>query len=113
MSSVNRLFSQSDNPFVFNDIPFLPVAVAGKNHPLRLYYDGECQPAMRFWVPSAEAMGVSEYQHFMAELAAADIARWLIAGQQGRACFIDAAEQKFRSVQRILPCWYAVVRKPP
>ncbi|MBS0909988.1 exodeoxyribonuclease V subunit beta [Tatumella sp. JGM118] len=94
VSSVNRLFSQSDNPFVFNDIPFLPVAAAGKNNPLRLHYDGECQPAMRFWLPPTDAMGVSEYQHFMAQLAAADIARWLIAGQQGRACFIDAAQQK-------------------
>jgi exodeoxyribonuclease V beta subunit len=39
VESVNRLFSLSDNPFMFREIPFLPVKSA-ENQGLRFTVDG-------------------------------------------------------------------------
>ncbi|WP_029684438.1 exodeoxyribonuclease V subunit beta [Tatumella saanichensis] len=94
VNSVNRLFSGSQNPFIFQQIPFLPVASATKNQSLRLEFDGDTQPAMRFWIPHTEGIKVSDYQQLMARQAAADIARWLTAGQQGTAYFVDGQQRR-------------------
>lgn len=93
VAGVNRLFSGTENPFIFSDIPFQPVASTERNQPLSLQLDGEIQPALRFWLAPGEGMGVSEYQQIMAKQAANDIARWLTAGHQGKACFIDSKQQ--------------------
>ncbi len=89
VASVNRLFSGTENPFIFRDIPFLPVAFSARNQHLSLQLHGKKQPAMRFWLAPGEGMGAGEYQQIMAKQAANDIARWLTAGHQGDACFID------------------------
>ncbi|MBS0876964.1 MULTISPECIES: exodeoxyribonuclease V subunit beta [unclassified Tatumella] len=94
ITSVNRLFSATAQPFIFDEIPFQPVAASPKNHALSLRLDGVSQPAMRLWLAPGEGMGVSEYQQFMASQAANDIARWLIAGQQGTACFVDSQQRE-------------------
>lgn len=85
VESVNRLFSLSDNPFMFREIPFLPVKPAGKNHGLRFTVDNNAVPAMNIWLMPGEAVGSGDYQTYMAQLCAAQIRDWLSAGQQGRA----------------------------
>ncbi len=85
VDSVNRLFSQVDAPFLFSSIPFLPVSPAAPNQALKLIYQQQPQPALRFWLQPGEGVGVSDYQQFMAQQCAADISRWLVAGQQGQA----------------------------
>ncbi|WP_205952240.1 exodeoxyribonuclease V subunit beta [Pantoea stewartii] len=85
VNSVNRLFSQVDAPFLFSSIPFLPVSPAAPNQALTLVYHDQPQPALRFWLQPGEGVGVSDYQQFMAQQCAADISRWLVAGQQGKA----------------------------
>ncbi|TPD92805.1 exodeoxyribonuclease V subunit beta [Pantoea vagans] len=86
VESVNRLFSQIDSPFLFSAIPFQPVMPAAPNQSLKLIFDEQQQPALRFWLQPGEGVGNSDYQQFMAQQCAADISRWLVAGQQGRAC---------------------------
>lgn len=85
VGSVNRLFSQLDSPFMFSAIPFQPVKPAAPNQSLKLIFDKQQQPALRFWLQPGEGVGNSDYQQFMAQQCAADISRWLVAGQQGRA----------------------------
>ncbi|MRS14172.1 exodeoxyribonuclease V subunit beta [Enterobacteriaceae bacterium RIT691] len=85
VESVNQLFSTTDNPFMFRDIPFLPVKSAPKNQGLRFELKGENQPAMSFWLMPGNNVGSGEYQSFMAQLCAGQIRDWLSAGQRGEA----------------------------
>lgn len=85
VESVNRLFGLVDNPFMFRDIPFLPVKSAPKNASLRFEVDGENQPAMNLWLMPGEGVSAGDYQSFMAQQCAAQIRDWLTAGQQGTA----------------------------
>ena len=85
VESVNRLFGLVDNPFMFRDIPFLPVKSAPKNASLRFEVDGENQPAMNLWLMPGEGVSAGDYQNFMAQQCAAQIRDWLTAGQQGTA----------------------------
>lgn len=85
VGSVNRLFSLSDNPFMFHEIPFLPVKAAAKNKGLRFTVDAADVPAMNVWLMPGDTVGSGDYQTFMAQLCATHIRDWLSAGQQGRA----------------------------
>ncbi|MFP5596850.1 exodeoxyribonuclease V subunit beta [Kluyvera sp. 142486] len=85
VESVNRLFGLVDNPFMFRDIPFLPVKSAPKNASLRFEVDGENQPAMNLWLMPGEGISAGDYQNFMAQQCAAQIRDWLTGGQQGSA----------------------------
>ncbi|HBR0880518.1 TPA: exodeoxyribonuclease V subunit beta [Klebsiella pneumoniae] len=85
VGSVNRLFSLSDNPFMFHEIPFLPVKAAAKNKGLRFTVDAADVPAMNVWLMPGDTVGSGDYQTFMAQLCATQIRDWLNAGQQGRA----------------------------
>ena len=85
VSSVNRLFSLSDNPFMFREIPFLPVKAAAKNQGLRFTVDAADVPAMNVWLMPGDTVGSGDYQTFMAQLCATQIRDWLSAGQRGRA----------------------------
>jgi len=85
VESVNRLFGLVDNPFMFRDIPFLPVKSAAKNASLRFEIDGDKQPAMNLWLMPGEGVSAGDYQNVMAEQCAAQIRDWLSAGQRGTA----------------------------
>ncbi|MBA2815540.1 exodeoxyribonuclease V subunit beta [Candidatus Pantoea persica] len=85
VQSVNRLFARMASPFLFSAIPFLLVSPAEPNQQLTLLKEGQPQPALSFWLQPGDGVGVSDYQQFMAQQCAADISRWLVAGQQGRA----------------------------
>lgn len=85
VGAVNRLFQSHPQPFMFRQIPFLPVAAAASNNGLALVIDGQRQPALRFWLQPGEGVGVSEYQLFMARQCAAAISDLLAAGRDGRA----------------------------
>ncbi len=97
VNSVNQLFSRLDTPFLFHEIPFMPVQSAPMNNTMHFALDGAVQPALRFWLQQGEAVGVSEYQLGMASQCAAEIRHWLQAGQQGRA-LIGKGEHR-RAVQ--------------
>ncbi|WP_300000400.1 exodeoxyribonuclease V subunit beta [uncultured Cedecea sp.] len=85
IAAVNRLFQQVESPFLFNQIPFLPVLSAKKNEKARFTLYGETQPALKFWLQPGEGTGVNDYQQAMAMQCARQIRDWLTAGQQGEA----------------------------
>ena len=85
VASVNQVFSQIDDAFMFRQIPFQPVQSAAKNQSLRFVFKGEKQPAMSMWLMDGEGVGVADYQSAMAGHSAAQIRDWLIAGQAGEA----------------------------
>lgn len=88
VNSVNRLFGQMDDAFMFREIPFQPVKSAEKNQSLRFEFRGEAQPAMTMWLMDGEGCGVGDYQSYMAQVCAAQIRDWLEAGQRGDALLI-------------------------
>ena len=85
VESVNQLFARPDSPFLFEAIPFLPVQFAPPNQTLSLSIDQQEQAALRLWLQPGDGCSVSDYQQAMARQCAADINRWLQAGQQQRA----------------------------
>ncbi|WON76013.1 exodeoxyribonuclease V subunit beta [Serratia sp. UGAL515B_01] len=93
VSSVNRLFTQVEKPFLFSQIPFVNVAAAPKNQGLVFELFNKPQPAMKFWLQQGEGVGVSDYQQLMARQCASQIRDWLSAGQAGKAWLV-AGEQR-------------------
>ncbi|TDN47471.1 DNA helicase/exodeoxyribonuclease V beta subunit [Buttiauxella sp. JUb87] len=94
ISSVNTLFQQLDNPFLFQQIPFLAVKAAAKNSGLRFTLKGKNQAAMSFWAQSGDGCGVSDYQQTMAMQCAQQIRDWLSAGQRGEALLWKGEESR-------------------
>ncbi|WP_336219709.1 exodeoxyribonuclease V subunit beta [Citrobacter amalonaticus] len=94
VNSVNRLFSQMDDAFMFREIPFQPVKYADKNQALRFTFHGENQPAMTLWLMEGESCGVGDYQSYMAQVCAAQIRDWLKAGQNGEATLIGGGKSR-------------------
>lgn len=94
VGSVNRLFAQVDNPFLFNQIPFIDVAAAPKNQGLAFEWQNKVQPAMQFWLQQGEGVGVSDYQQLMARLCAAQIRDWLSGGQAGEAWLVSGDKRR-------------------
>ncbi|NDO81571.1 exodeoxyribonuclease V subunit beta [Citrobacter sp. NCU1] len=84
VNSVNTLFGQMDDAFMFREIPFTPVKSADKNQALQFVLNGETQPAIRMWLMDGESCGIGDYQTTMAQVCAAQIRDWLKAGQTGQ-----------------------------
>lgn len=93
VASVNHLFNQLPQPFMFKEIPFLKVNAAEKNHQLRFELKGKAQSAMRLWLMDGDGAGVSEYQQTMATVCAGQIRDWLEAGAKGEALLCEGSKQ--------------------
>ncbi len=93
VGAVNQLFRAVPQPFIFDQIPFLPVSAAERNAGLALEVNQLIQPAMVFWLQPGEGVGVSEYQQLMARQCAASINNLLAAGQKGQAWLIGPEER--------------------
>lgn len=85
VASVNALFAHQTNPFLFRQIPFLPVNPAARNAHMRFTVDGVAQQAMSLWLASGDGASVSDYQQTMARRCARQIRDWLEAGERGTA----------------------------
>lgn len=94
IACVNTLFNQLDNPFLFHQIPFLPVKSAPKNSGLRFTVQGETLAAMSLWLQPGEGCGVSDYQQTMAMQCAQQIRDWLAAGQRGDALLWEGEKSR-------------------
>ncbi len=84
VNSVNKLFSQMNDAFMFRDIPFSPVKFAPRNQSLQFKVNDAPQPAMTLWLME-ESCGSGDYQSYMAQVCATQIRDWLRAGQTGDA----------------------------
>ncbi|WP_437214384.1 exodeoxyribonuclease V subunit beta [Pectobacterium sp. LFLA-215] len=85
---VNRLFERLDSPFIFQNIPFLPVKPAESKRGLVFDIAGQPQPALQFWLTGSEPIGIGDYQQQMARQCAAQIRDWLAASQRNEAWLV-------------------------
>ncbi|MBD2802001.1 exodeoxyribonuclease V subunit beta [Xenorhabdus sp. M] len=92
--SVNKLFSRTELPFLFEQIPFIQVNAAEKNQALKFTLHNEEQAALRFWLQSGEGVSKREYEQSMAQQCAAQIRDWLQAGQEGKALLHQAGKHR-------------------
>lgn len=90
VAAVNQLFNSHHAPFLFSQIPFLPVEAAKKNQHLGFVVNGQVKPAMALWLLASET-GYSHgaYRQKMAACYATQICDWLTAGQRGEALLYD------------------------
>ena len=94
ISAVNRLFANSDSPFIYSDdIPFFPVKEAGKadKTPFTLY--GKAPAAMQFWYSGDDFVSRQDYLQQMAAACACDIDTKLRAAAEGEALIGDQVLQ--------------------
>lgn len=85
---VNRLFERLEYPFIFQNIPFLPVKPAESKRGLVFEVAGKPQPALQFWLTGSEPIGIGDYQQRMARQCAAQIRDWLAASQRNEAWLV-------------------------
>ncbi|WWO97503.1 MAG: exodeoxyribonuclease V subunit beta [Candidatus Dasytiphilus stammeri] len=98
VSSINQLFSNNKYPFIFPEIPFIPVKAASKNSQLFFTIDNKPQTALRFYLQPGESVTFSEYQQFMGCYCATQINNWILAGQNNNAHLING-----NSIRKITP----------
>jgi len=94
VDAVNQLFQRVESPFIFEQIPFLPVNSASKNHAYAFEMEGAIMPALQFWLSGREGSGVGDYQQVMARQCSGQIRDWLSAGQSGQAWLVDGHGEK-------------------
>lgn len=87
VEAVNRIFSHSVKPFIFEQIPFNPVSFAKRNAGKALLHDGQDVKALTFWQVDADAVSVSDYEQIMASQCALQISQWLQGGLNGETYF--------------------------
>lgn len=90
VKSINKLFSQLENPFLLPNIPFIPVQSSENNYSLRLIVNQQNQVALRFCLQPGLAVNISEYQYFMARYCASDILKWIRASKNHQVQLIES-----------------------
>ena len=90
--AANALFSQVSDPFLYADIPFLPVAPSPRADNSCLLLEGEQVPAIQLWLHTGEKPVVTngEYEKAMA-LATANQVNRLLSDANINECVIEKA----------------------
>lgn len=86
VNSVNKLFSQMNDAFMFRDIPFSPVKFAPRNQSLQFKVNDAPQPAMTLWLMEGESCGSGDYQSYMAQVCATQVATGCAPGKRATHC---------------------------
>ncbi|OCQ22467.1 exodeoxyribonuclease V subunit beta [Pseudoalteromonas luteoviolacea] len=93
VASVNAIFSQHENSFIFNDaIPFYAVDAQGKPSEKSLSIEGEAESVLRFCVYGNEGETASKAHAYpvLADIFANKVATLLAKSKQGLACIGDS-----------------------
>ncbi|UDG81428.1 RecBCD enzyme subunit RecB [Candidatus Profftia lariciata] len=85
VAAVNKIFSTIKNPFIFIDIPFIPVISIKDNQKLCFKIEGNIQEAIHIWLKPGKGFSGIEYRQSLATKCAIQIRDWLTAGQKGTA----------------------------
>ncbi|OTP81849.1 exodeoxyribonuclease V subunit beta [Gilliamella apicola] len=73
VNAVNQLFANHDNPFVFDEIPFLPMQVAERNQKKALLLNDQEVSALAAYLLPQEISTNADYQEYMASCCATQI----------------------------------------
>ncbi|URJ23539.1 exodeoxyribonuclease V subunit beta [Blochmannia endosymbiont of Camponotus sp. C-003] len=71
VNAINQLFRSVSNPFIFEDIPFIPAVAASRNNMYRFLINNQSQTAMCFWLHPDEIVTIDDYKQSMAQECAA------------------------------------------
>ncbi|MWN89366.1 exodeoxyribonuclease V subunit beta [Gilliamella sp. Pra-s65] len=85
VKSVNQLFANNDNPFIFNDIPFLPMDAAKRNQQKFLQVNNQKIAALTAYLLPDDITTNADYQEYIARYCASQIVTLL----SNSSLFID------------------------
>ncbi|QCI17838.1 exodeoxyribonuclease V subunit beta [Buchnera aphidicola (Acyrthosiphon lactucae)] len=83
--SINFLFSQHKNPFIFNNISFTPILPSHKNSSMNFTINEIIQVPMRFFLQEKEEVHIDDYQVWISKQCANEISFWLTSAKKGKA----------------------------
>ncbi|WP_422667355.1 exodeoxyribonuclease V subunit beta [Buchnera aphidicola] len=93
-NSINILFSQNNNPFLFKNINFSPVIPAAKNINMNFKIKGKIQTALRFFFLPQKQAYVKDYQRWISKQCAYEISYWLMCAKKGDATITIKNQEK-------------------
>ncbi|AEO08232.1 exodeoxyribonuclease V subunit beta [Buchnera aphidicola] len=96
-NSINFLFSQNSNPFIFKDISYIPIIASQKNSKMQFIVNGISQVPIRFFLYEKTETSLDEYQIWIAKQCAQKISYWLTCAQNGKAKIITQKTEKILS----------------
>ncbi|WP_367670647.1 exodeoxyribonuclease V subunit beta [Sodalis-like secondary symbiont of Drepanosiphum platanoidis] len=87
ISSINYLFNFIKNPFIFEDIKFIPSKFSKKNINMNFYIKNVAQPSIYFWLKNEFKISNTNYKKFMSSHCAYTINLWLNKSYNNQAFF--------------------------
>ncbi|WHL24848.1 MAG: exodeoxyribonuclease V subunit beta [Candidatus Blochmannia vicinus] len=94
VNAVNKLFQFIPNPFVFEDIPFIPSVAASKNSMYRFVLNNQLQTSMCFWVHPDNLITIDDYKQAMARECAVVLCNLLHEIHNGTAWLEDEKHKR-------------------
>ncbi|WP_392566779.1 exodeoxyribonuclease V subunit beta [Utexia brackfieldae] len=92
VTAVNQLFQQQHDPFIFSQIPFMPIKSAARNQTKQIEVKDNTIAAMQCYFLPESVSTVNDYQRESAAYCAQQICQWLCAGEQQQAWLIDSPD---------------------
>lgn len=83
--SINDLFSQNNNPFIFKNISYIPILPSDKNSKMDFKIKGISQTSLSFFLQEKKEVNVENYQNWIAKQCANEISYWLNCAKTGQA----------------------------
>ncbi len=93
VSAINHVFKQAEQPFIYDEIPFIPVGSGRDNSPALLIDDDQQTPLSFFWAHSDKPLSKAEMTQRSAQHTANEIARLLNLAHAGQAQIIKEGQQ--------------------
>ncbi|ANZ22647.1 exodeoxyribonuclease V subunit beta [Buchnera aphidicola (Diuraphis noxia)] len=97
-NSINYLFFQNKNPFIFKDILFKPVLPCCKNSKMDFQIKKISQSSLSFFMPQEKTINIEDYQIWIAKQCANEISYWLNGAKNDKVKIITKkGEQTLKS----------------
>ncbi len=94
VAAVNKLFEQHAQPFIYQDIPFVPVGAARDSDVVLKTVDAEQTALQIKWTSSDKPLAKKDMTELAANSTADDIASLLNSAQQGQATLKEEGEDR-------------------
>ncbi|QCI16115.1 exodeoxyribonuclease V subunit beta [Buchnera aphidicola] len=92
--AINFLFSQHNNPFIFQNIQFQPIKPSCQNFNIDFIINGISQIPISFFLQDKKEVYIDEYQIWIAKQCAKEISYWLSSSKLGKTKIITKKGEK-------------------
>ncbi|QCI20006.1 exodeoxyribonuclease V subunit beta [Buchnera aphidicola (Brevicoryne brassicae)] len=82
---INYLFSKNNNPFIFENLSYIPVLPAYENSKMDFKIKGISQTSLSFFLQEKKEVNIENYQIWIAKQCANEINYWLHCAKIGKA----------------------------